>query len=232
MNNALSYPVRHISVRVPWHDNRWNGTVCGDPAANSACLKLTNIAQTKDEAVETIHAGRHLKDLEKSQIPPCLEERATFMSQHGLVNNREHPYHKTNEMSHGHFRSTPLNYPAYSAPAIPFRWMMKSAFHGENGPGLGEYFPLNEVSEDLEPELGFKTNWWQDYRNQTPLLETFWAHVREEESLVFFYAKQVPLVDEIPGRRILVGVGRVKSVGPLTEYRYEGTLTDGRLRSM
>ena len=232
MNSGLSFPVRHISVRVPWHDNRWDGTVCGDPAANSSCLKLTNIAQRKDESVETKHAGRHLKDLEAGEVPPCLEERATFMSRHGLVNNREHPYQKINEMSHGHFKLTPLSYPAFSAPALPFRWMMKRAFHGEEGPGLREHFPLDEVSEDLEPELGFKPNWWQDYRNQTPLLETFWAHVKEEVSLVFFYAKQVPLVDEIPGRRILVGVGRVKSVGPLTEYSYDGGPADGRLRSM
>ena len=35
----------------------------------------------------------------------------------------------------------------------------------------------------------------------------------------------------MPGRRFLLGVGRVKSVGPLTEYRYDGS-PDGKLRSI
>ena len=25
----------HLNVRVAWHDNRWNGTVCNDPLGNS-----------------------------------------------------------------------------------------------------------------------------------------------------------------------------------------------------
>ena len=34
---------QHISVRVPWHDNVWNGTVCHFPGENNACLRLKNI---------------------------------------------------------------------------------------------------------------------------------------------------------------------------------------------
>ena len=33
---------QHISVRVPWHDNGWNGTVCQFPGENNACLRLKN----------------------------------------------------------------------------------------------------------------------------------------------------------------------------------------------
>ena len=127
-------------------------------------------------------AGRHFRDLEREEVPPCLQERAAFMSPYSLVRSSIHPYRRINEVSHGHFKPTPVNYPPYSAPALPFRWMLK----GE-APGLREHYPLDEVSDDLEPDLGFKTGWWQDYRNQTTLLDTFWAHVKKEESLVFFY---------------------------------------------
>lgn len=24
----MKYPIRHISIRVPWHDKAWTGTVC------------------------------------------------------------------------------------------------------------------------------------------------------------------------------------------------------------
>ncbi len=33
------YPLRHISIRVPWHDNGWMGTVCDNPEQNGACLQ-------------------------------------------------------------------------------------------------------------------------------------------------------------------------------------------------
>ena len=59
----LTYPIRHISVRVPWHDDGWRGTVCIDPSNNSACLKLPRIADAKDESAESQVAGRHFRDL-------------------------------------------------------------------------------------------------------------------------------------------------------------------------
>ena len=226
MVTNLSYPVRHLSVRVPWHDNGWTGTVCVDPENNSACLKLPRIAENKNETAEAKVAGRHFKDLQPQAVPPCLVERVAFMSPYGLQRHHEHPYVKGNPQTHGHFKPTPLNYRPYTVPALPFRWMSKGEFQE-----LREHYPLEEVNESHEPALRFKTNWWQDYRNQTTLLETFWAHVKEETSLVFFYAKQIPLVEDLPGRRFLVGVGRVKSVGPLTEYLYEGS-PDGKLRSI
>ena len=225
----LFFPIHHISVRVPWHDSGWEGTVCVEPENNSACLKLPRIAESKDETSEARVAGRHFRDLQRQQMPPCLVERVAFMSPYGFSRDHEHPYARHNSGTHGHFKPTLLNYRPYTAPALPFRWMSKNTF-----PELRKHYPLDEVSEDIEPtdtDLGFTTNWWQDYRNQTALLESFWAHVKPDASLVFFYAKQTPLVDDMPGRRSLVGVGRVRSVGPLTEYRYNGSPA-GKLRSI
>ena len=96
--------------------------------------------------------------------------------------------------------------------------------------GKVETYPLDGVDQQFEPELGFETNWVQDQRNHRSLLDCFWNHVRIEGSLVFFYAKQVPLVEDT-GRRVLIGVGRVKHIGNLTEYKYDGTPSD-KLRSM
>ena len=222
----LSFPIHHISVRVPWHDRGWEGTVCADPGNNSACLKLPRIAENKDEVAEAQVAGSHFRDLPPQQIPPCLVERVAFMSPHSLLRNHAHPYVSRNPDTHGHFKPTPLNYRPYTAPALPFRWMSKNAFEE-----IREYAPLDEVDEGHEPRLDFQTAWWQDHRNQRALLETFWGHVKEETSLVFFYAKQIPLVDDMPGRRFLLGVGRVKSIGQLTEYRYDGS-PEGKLRSI
>ena len=42
--------IQHISIRVPWHDNGWNGNVCNCPQTNSSCLRLKNIYENKDDA--------------------------------------------------------------------------------------------------------------------------------------------------------------------------------------
>ena len=136
----LSFPIRHLSIRVPWHDSGWDGRVCAAPEHNSACLKLPRIADNKDEVAEAQVAGCHFKDLQPRQLPPCRAERAAFMSPHGLVRSDVHPYMKSSPLSHGHFKPTPGNYPPYSAPALPFRWMLKDSFKEE----LREHYPLTE----------------------------------------------------------------------------------------
>ncbi len=232
----FSYPLRHVSIRVPWHDNGWNGCVCRDPKSNTACLRLKGISKTKDEKTEQNVSGLSIPDLltKKAPLPPCVAERATFMADFDFFRDREHPYTKGNPKTHGHFRPTSLHYPAYSAAAIPFRWMMRDEVFGkpEKGiTGLVNTFPLEEVNEDFEPKLSFETNWIQDHRNHRALLDCFWNHIRPKESLVFFYAKQVPLIEDT-GRRVLIGVGRVRE--PLSEpveYKYDGT-PKGKLRSL
>ena len=150
---GLSFPIRHLSVRVPWHDNGWNGTVCDDPKNNVACLKLLRIAEKKDEASEASLSGRYFKDLGQEEIPPCLQERSAFMSPHGFARNHSHPYRRDDKGDHAHFRPTPLNYPAYSAPGVPFRWMLKESFSGNVSSGLREHYPLDDVREDVEPNI-------------------------------------------------------------------------------
>ena len=192
--NSISFPIRHVSVRVPWHDTGWNGSVCVAPQNNLACLKLKNVAESKDDAEEAELAGRHFASLQPYELPPCVTERAAFMSPRGFSRNHEHRYRRNDSGPHGHFKPTPVSYPPYAAPAVPFRWMVK-----ESAEELREHYPLDELSEDREPTLDFDTSWWQDHSNHRALLETFWDHVEPDVSLVFFYAKQVPLVEDAPG---------------------------------
>ncbi|WLD13592.1 ATP-dependent DNA helicase [Planctellipticum variicoloris] len=202
---------------------------------NTSCLKLKAIAPNRDDQAEEQSRGRSFAELLAcgQSLPPCFDEHASFMAAFDLVRQKSHPYARTNPKTHGHFRPTTLRYPSYSAAAIPFRWLMqKEVFGAENNNrrGFRAVYPLADVSEEFEPELPFSTNWIQDYRNHTALLNCFWNHVQTEDSLVFFYAKQIPLVEDA-GRRVLIGVGRVKHLGPLTEYEYEGS-KEGAIRSL
>ena len=54
----MTYPIKHISIRVPWHDNKWNGTICKNPSENSYCLTLARIYEEKDADEEDKIAGK------------------------------------------------------------------------------------------------------------------------------------------------------------------------------
>lgn len=211
-------PLRHISIRVPWHDSGWTGRVCNNPKANTACLVLNRIRSDRDDDNEATVAGMPLSDLLPEQWPVCIYERGMFMAPFEFTYRAKHPYSETSEL-HKHILPTPFRLPKYSAAALPFRWMLK-----ENAWEIAEEFNL-ECYQDWEPKLAFNT-WVQDYRNQKALLDAFFSSVHPEKSLCFFYAKQTPLAED--NRRVIVGVGHVHHLGQPIEYNYK----EDRLRCL
>ena len=219
-NGARQLPLHHITIRVPWHDNGWNGTICNNPCNNSACLDLTRIGKGRNDKKEESLVGQSIKDLKVDDHPPCVEEHATFMANFDITHTKRHPYEKSSEATHGHMAPTPLTYEAYSAAAVPFRWMLREQVEGNEKFGVAskaEQLRLDWVP-DREPAMGFQTSWVQEGTNQRLMLDTFFSAVKPEDSLVFFYAKRTPLSEE--SRRVIVGAGRVKNVGTCTEYDY------------
>lgn len=222
----MNYPLRHLSIRVPWHDTGWDGRVCAAPRLNGSCLKLKRIAEDRDDAAEESVAGKRLDELPQAQWPACAAERMGFMAPFEYVRMANHPYNRGPDTSHGHFKETPLRHPPYSAAVVPFAWMLSEAMET-----IGEEHAL-DVQAEREPELGFKTQWVQEYLNHTALLDCFAGHLKPELSLCFFYAKQVPFLEDAAGGRILIGVGRVLHVGAAQEYAYTTKDLSGKLRSM
>ncbi len=222
----MSYPLKHISIRVPWHDTGWDGRVCAAPRLNGACVKLKRIAKDRDDDKEEAVAGESIKDLPQEKWPVCVAERVGFMAPFEYVREAEHPYNRGPETKHGHFKATSLRHPPYSAPAVPFAWMLRETMEG-----LGKEYAL-DVQAEREPNLGFPTQWIQDHLNQTALLDCFSGHLKAGHSLCFFYAKQVPFVEDSAGGRILIGVGRVLHVGAAQEYAYTTKDLTGKVRSM
>jgi hypothetical protein len=68
------YPLRHLSIRVPWHDAGWAGLICHNPQLNGACAKLKRIAGAKRDDKEEELKGRSLNDLPPEQWPSCVDE--------------------------------------------------------------------------------------------------------------------------------------------------------------
>ena len=116
--------VQHISVRVPWHDHGWDGTVCAMQEANNACLRLKNISENKDDQAEASICGKCMADY--AERLSCISEGSAFMSPVEMVKTTIHPYKKSNPGTHGHFLPTEVVYPSFSFPARPFAWLMKT----------------------------------------------------------------------------------------------------------
>ncbi|MBC2705332.1 AAA family ATPase [Desulfobacula sp.] len=213
MRNQL-YAFKHLSIRVPWHDNCWNGSICNDPKANGACLILKNCSLNRDDEKEQKLAGLSLDELPEEDFPVCIGERGTFMSKFPIIKTLEHPYVQSSPSTHGHLKPTRVRFPSFSASAVPYHWMLK-----KNAKDKTSLFDLN-YDEQREPYLDWaksgKNNWVQEYQNQKALLNCFFGHLEEETSLVFFYAKQVPFVEE--SGRVLIGVGRIEKIVPSEAY--------------
>lgn len=214
--SARPLPLRHISIRVPWCDNGWTGRVCDKPSENSSCLILPRIRENREDDLEDELAGKSWEELDASQLPPCVSEKCGFMAPYDFMRNIRHPYSQSSD-AHKHMDITPFRYPRYSAACIPFHWMLKE--------GASEKVSALDLSFDQELEdrahrtMGFDSSWIQVKHNQLVMLDTFFSAVRPDESLCFFYAKRVPLVDET--RRVIIGVGWAKHVGDPVEYRYK-----------
>ena len=224
--SARRLPPHHVTIRVPWHDGGWTGTVCARPLDNSCCLVLPRIGENRRDDVEARCAGRRLDELDRANLPPCVGERVSFMAPFALRRTVTHPYTELYPETHGQFVPTRFVQPAYSAACVPFRWMLRENVEGsakDGEIGIAERLKIGWVP-DREPDIRnhqgkqVETAWVQERENQLALLDTFFGALRPEESLCFFYAKRIPLSEQ--SRRVIVGVGRVLSVGDVTEYAY------------
>lgn len=206
---------QHLTIRVPWHDSCWNGSVCKDPKGNISCLRLPGIFENKDEGLETNICGQCMADHE--EILPCISEGSAFMSKTKLCKKQTHPYKIWKPDIYGHFLETDVVYPEYSFPARPYAWLLsKDIADRARNYGI-EYNP------DLEP-ISFNTSWVQHKNNHEAIFNFFYGDVEPNKSLCVAYAKQVPFCDT-PGR-VIIGIGYVEEIVPAVEHNHtnEGTM--------
>lgn len=76
-DNTYKIPQKHLTLRVAWHDNKWNGAICKDPENNTYCsgfnsLLSERIRRRKDEnmEMEIANKGKSLNEID--YLPPCF----------------------------------------------------------------------------------------------------------------------------------------------------------------
>jgi exodeoxyribonuclease V alpha subunit len=70
--------VKHVSVRVAWHDSCWNGRICKSPEKNVYCvgnysLLSPRIQRRINVSLEAQCKGQVVSDVvrDKGYLPPC-----------------------------------------------------------------------------------------------------------------------------------------------------------------
>jgi len=113
-NGARKLPVRHLSVRVPWHDKDWTGTVCNAPSKNSWCMVLKGIRDERKDEAENAVAGSAWSDLSEAELPACMTERGAALNAKAYSVRSRHPFADSSAATHSHFAENEFRLSPYS----------------------------------------------------------------------------------------------------------------------
>ena len=202
--------MQHLTIRVAWHDNRWNGAICNAPSLNGYCLALKSIRKERNDALEDRLSGRSWQSLRRAEMPPCATESGGFMNEREWIRTFEHPFQNVLPATHGSLRQTSVRVEPYTAFAVPFRWLLRDT----------QQWIDASLPEPLPPDQSppFRTPWVFSHTRQDEICKRFFRRLTPERSLVFFYcgAQGHPLGDSLS--RLIVGAGRIQAIGPQGYY--------------
>ncbi len=209
--------MKHISVRVAWHDNKWNGSVCKCPIQNTYCSHLKRISDEKDGAKENLVASELWNHLSVDTLPACIAEAGGFMNDVRYDRIFTHVYAKIPEYPHSALKPTIDNVPEFSFYATPFRYMLCG-----NQEELNKKHP-NLPEDELNPHKR-NNSWIYGADRQRAILSLFREQIVPNQSLVVFYTKNGnPLNEEC--KRLIIGMGLITTLYKQGEYNSKANYT-------
>ncbi len=198
----------HLSVRLTWHDSAWNGCICTKPTCNVSCVQHQHVREGRKLDIEENQAGRHLSTME-DKLPPCSRDTGAY-SDTGFTIRHHDP------LEHRRLPSGDEILQPYTCCPSPYRWMRE-----ENLRDIMDAEKIQLRSNDEGRDVG----WVYEPDRQRDLLKYFWSKIEPGNSLVFYYLNQAnPLTEE--HARILVGIGRVKSISQQLYFGQKVNFTD------
>ena len=183
---------RHLTVRMAWHDNNWNGKVCSDPEGNTYCTgahsllsgRIEKKKNTDYESKKGVKNAYVAKNFKPTNVPPCYWSINAFSEQEFPVEHH-HAFNWVKDVIPDTVRKNSV-----------FTWPFKLSFvHNENNKKkYGNYPP------DLEQRI-------DNYINKfTP-----------GESIIFFYANYDNPVSADDMKYLLLGCSLISEL-PKPQY--------------
>ncbi len=183
----------HLTVRMAWHDNNWDGKVCQNPVSNTYCtgahsLLSGRIEKKKDIIKEEECKGQCIDgNFDPSNVPPCYWSINAFSSLSFPVNHQHAFTFVEHEISD------------IVKPYSVFTWPFKLSFVHEkkNQDKYGSY------PHDLEKRI-------ENYINQ----------FKPKESVVFFYANYDNPVSADEMKYLLLGCSVIAETPTVHDFPF------------
>lgn len=175
----------HLSVRMAWHDNNWNGKVCCNPEGNTYCtgahsLLSGRIEKKKKTKIEQGLNDQYIKgNFDLSDVPPCYWSINAFSKQDFPVEHQ----HAFSWVKHK-IKDTVKPYSVIT-------WPFKLSFvHGDR-------------------KLQTHGNYWPDLDNR---IKNYINKFKPGESIIFFYANYDNPVSADDMKYLLLGCSVVSEL--------------------
>lgn len=185
----------HVTARMAWHDNGWDGRICDNPAANTYCtgnhsLLSERIAREKSPDPNKEKAREPLDFAMPAYLPPCFWTSCAFAEDETDTVHR-HPFRNLKDKKHitGSLRP-------YSIYTWPFRLSITQSRQAKKR--HGQYFP------DLEARI-----------------ERFCQRLTPQRSLVFFYLNYDNPVSADDYKYTLVGCARLEDLDVTGSFEFD-----------
>lgn len=185
----------HITLRLAWHNDGWNGKICQNPAKNTYCVGCSSypgemIRESRDLEWENINAGKAFNKLDKP--PACMYSGNTFSETESPALSEPPDFFK----SHDPEDNTQIAH--WTLPkATACTWPYEAMYNVD----------------------GIKKENSYDYALRLEGAEEHFKPVEAGKSLVFYYANYSnPLSDDETPVYLLVGVARIKEISPILYY--------------
>jgi len=191
----------HISLRLAWHDNGWNGHICKDPKSNVYCVGQhsypgTLILESRKLEKELKSTGKHCSDC--GFIPPC-------------------------SYSINAFGKDPI-----AAASTPPTWFNDDSQIKEwpMPPSTASVWPYEEMYRD-EVKHHANSSQIYDYDKRLQFAKNFFGELEGNKSLVVYYSNYSnPFCEDDAKKYVIVGMSRLKSLGSVMYY--DGTSDENR----
>jgi ATP-dependent exoDNAse (exonuclease V) alpha subunit len=183
---------KHLSLRLAWHNDGWNGHICQNPKNNTYCVGAhsypgSQIVDSRNLDFEMQHAGDSCSKCD--EIVACSNSINAFGFD-TIKNQSFPPYFFNRESTKCEFETPPA-----TANTWAYEEMYKDA-----------------VRRDGDPNR-------YDSSKRLNAIQTLFRELSPDKSLIFYYAnKSNPFSSNDSKVYVLVGVGRLKKTGDILYY--------------
>ncbi|MDO9140028.1 MAG: AAA family ATPase, partial [Methylobacter sp.] len=180
----------HITLRLAWHNDGWNGHICKQPEKNTYCVGCASypgemIREQRNLEWEKQHSGNAIADLDTA--PACMYSASAFSDRPNRV--QAEPPDFFNDDTETKYWEIPA--------ATACTWPYEAMYNRE----------------------GVKNGDRYNYDKRLEYAEEHFQPLEQNRSLVFYYANYSnPLSDDENRRYLLIGVARLKEIAPTLYY--------------